>query len=140
MNLPDSFQLDLPADLRYLNVVGACLGAILERTEGVGDLAGLRYNVELALQETCTNVVEHAYAGQEGGRIHVQFTLSPTPHRLTVDIRDTGRPFNPDLVAEPDLDTVQYRGYGLFLIKELMDQVTYEPGPANNHWQLVKNF
>ena len=140
MNQNDIFQLDLPAELRYLHVIGACLGAILERVEGIEEPEILRYNMELAVQETCTNIVEHAYAGQDGGRIHVQFTLNHTPRNLTVDIRDTGRSFNPDLVTEPDLDTVQYRGYGLFLIKELMDQATYVPGPTGNHWQLVKNF
>ena len=140
MRKNDIFQLDLPADLRYLHVIGACLGAILERAEGIEDPTGLRYNVELAVQETCTNIVEHAYAGRHDGRIAVQLTLSHTPHCLIVDVRDTGKSFNPDLVADPDLDTAQYRGYGLFLMKELMDQVTYQAGPAHNHWQLVKNL
>ncbi|MBP7960993.1 MAG: ATP-binding protein [Caldilineaceae bacterium] len=134
------FQLDLPADLRYLPVVGACLGAILERAEGIADPTELRYNVELAVQETCTNIVEHAYEGRHDGRIAVQITLSHTPHCLIVDVRDTGKSFNPDLVAEPDLDTVQFRGYGLFLMKELMDQVNYQAGPVDNHWHLVKNL
>jgi serine/threonine-protein kinase RsbW len=121
-------------------MIGACLGAMLERVEEIEEPEILRYNVELAVQEACTNIVEHAYAGQDGGRVHVQFTLSRLPRRLTVDIRDTGKSFDPDLVAEPDLDTIQYRGYGLFLIKELMDQATYHPGPTGNHWCLVKNF
>lgn len=134
---PAIFRLDLPASLRYLNVIGACVGAILERTEGVDEPESLRYAIELAVQETCTNVVEHAYAGQDG-RIDVQFTLHQDPRRLTVDVRDTGKPFNPDAVPEPTLEDVQVRGYGLFLMRELMDEIDYHTGPGGNHWRMVK--
>ena len=133
------FHLDIPADLRYLPVVGACLGAILQRTDEIPDPDTLRYNMELAVQEACTNIVEHAYAGQTG-RVLVQITLDTIPRRLVVDLRDTGKSFDPDQVVEPNLDDIQIRGYGLFLIKELMDEVNYNPGPKDNHWRLVKNL
>jgi serine/threonine-protein kinase RsbW len=139
MSQSDTFKLDLPANLRYLNLVGACIGAILERTEGVHDADSLRYSIELAVQETCTNVVEHAYAGQDG-RIQVEFTLSHAPRRLTVDVRDKGKPFDPGSVPPPPLDEVQYRGYGLFLMQELMDEIDYHSDAGGNHWHMVKNL
>ena len=42
--------------------------------------------------------------------------------------------------AAPDLDEVRVHGYGLFLIKHLMDTVAYTPQAGRNHWLLTKNI
>jgi serine/threonine-protein kinase RsbW len=57
-----------------------------------------------------------------------------------VELRDTGEAFDPADAAEPDLDGVQIHGYGLFLARSLMDEVSYRREQDSNLWQLVKRL
>lgn len=133
-------RLDLPAEHKHLNVIGACLNAILERVDQVTDKEMLAYNLELALHETCTNIVEHAYSEQQG-RIRVAMSVISNPQRqLIVDLHDTGSSFNPTEAEDPNLDGAQVHGYGLFLMRQLLDEVVYRSGDTSNHWRLVKNI
>lgn len=132
-------KLELPAAYRYLNILGSVVGALLERVEGIEARDTVRYNVELALHETCTNVVEHAY-GEEEGRISVALTVEEQPRRLVMDVSDTGRSFDLSTIQEPDLNQPQTNGYGLFLVHRLVDQVTYHTENGRNRWRLVKNL
>jgi serine/threonine-protein kinase RsbW len=111
----------------------------------LGDVAGLQqrdmvtYNVELAVYEACTNIVEHAY-GKAGGRIEVTVTLASLPNRLIVDLVDFGVGFDLAAIPDPDLDVPKVHGYGLFLVRELMDEVIYHPEAGQNHWRLIKDL
>ena len=132
-------KLDLPATYKYLNVLGAVLTALMERVEGVEERTIVTYNLELALHETCTNIVEHAYSGKTG-RIGIVLTLMETPRRLVVDLHDTGASFDLQEAPNPNLDQAQENGYGLFLMHQLVDEVVYEPQQGNNRWRLVENL
>jgi serine/threonine-protein kinase RsbW len=154
MNEGDVIRLDLPANYAYLNVLSACIVATLERARGdcsvleqtpagqvpAPDPARTAYDVSLAAHEICTNIIQYAYAGQTGGRIQLQMVLEHCPRRIVIEVSDTGRAFDPSLVPEPDLDGGQVHGYGLFLVRNLMDEVAYEARPRSNHWRLVKNL
>lgn len=140
MSRPTLICLELPAEHRFLNIAGACVEALLERIEDVPDRGMVVYGVQLAVQETCANIVDHAYRDQKDGRIRLELALHADPRRLEIDIYDSGRPFDPSRVREPDLEHAQERGYGLFLMRKLMDGVTYERRNECNHWRLVKNL
>ncbi len=135
---PHTVRLDVPATTRYLPIVGACIGELLARVEGLDDGEALTYNVQLAVQEICVNIVKHAYDGQNDGRIALVLTVAAPPLRLIVECHDGGRPFDPAGVPLPDLEHGQINGYGLFLVHHLMDTVTYDPCPEHNRWRLVK--
>jgi serine/threonine-protein kinase RsbW len=99
------------------------------------------YKVQLAVDEACSNIVEHACEGECGEEIEI--TCIDAKDRLTVMIRDHGRPFDPDSAPVPDLDAdLEERpigGLGVFLIKRLMDEIRYEVlGEAGNVLTLVK--
>lgn len=143
-NVERSFQeqiirLNLPAQHKFLNVVGNCIRALLAYEDQLPDRNALVYNIELAVHEACANIVEHAYAGLPG-RINVTFTLREEPRYLMVDLEDNGRSFDITTVAKPDLSQPHTGGYGLFLVHRLMDSVSYSPKPGSNHWRLVKYY
>lgn len=140
MSQPVVINLDLPADHRYLNTAGACLAAMIERIDAVSDRDMASYSIQLAIQETCANIVDHAYEKPSAGRIHIELILLADPRRLMVEIYDMGKAFDPALVQEPNLEQAQVRGYGLFLMRHLMDEITYERQPGRNHWRLVKSL
>ena len=136
----DVIRLDVPATHKYLNVLGACITEMLSRVDGLQEPAVVAYNIQLAVHETCTNIVDHAYGGAPDGRIVITLTLATGPRRLVVDLHDTGRSFDPSTVPEPDLERGQVHGYGIFLMHSLMDDVAYAAGADGNRWRLVKHL
>lgn len=135
----DVIRLDLPATHKYLNLLGACIGEMLSRLDDAADLESTVYNVQLAVQECCANIVDHAYVGMDG-RIYATLTLLEEPRRLVIELHDSGRSFEPETVKPPVLGQPQVRGYGLFLMRELLDEVDYLPSPGDNRWRLVKQL
>jgi serine/threonine-protein kinase RsbW len=134
----ETIELNIPATHKYLNVVGACLAEVMTRIDDLPEAAILTYNVQLAVHEICTNIVEHAYQNTATNRIAMTISLAAQPQRLVVELRDTGRAFDLAAVQTPTLDNPQEGGYGLFLVRELMDEVSYDPQPGNNRWRLTK--
>jgi serine/threonine-protein kinase RsbW len=99
------------------------------------------YTVELAVDEACTNIIEHAYRGIKGGDI--ECTCDAREDNLTIILRDHGHPFNPRSVSSPDLGADlknrKVGGLGLYLIHKLMDEVRFEPlGESGNVLIMVK--
>ncbi len=99
--------------------------------------------VEMAVDEACSNIVEHAYRGKPGGDI--ECTCDSTDAALTIILRDHGCPFNVSTVPNPDLSsTLEDRkvgGLGVFLIHNLMDEVRYEHmGDAGNVLTMVRKI
>jgi serine/threonine-protein kinase RsbW len=129
----------MPASHEWLGVVSACIAEILALVEPLPERERVVYGVQLAVHETCTNIIDHAYAGGEG-RIRAAMALHEAPRRLVVELVDSGRPFDIERVAEPNLDEPQVRGYGLFLIRKLVDEVVYVPMPSCNRWYLIKKL
>lgn len=134
-----TIRLDLPAAHRYLSLLSACIGDLLGKVPRLAEPDVTIYNVQLAAQEICANIVDHAYR-RDDGRITAELTLQDAPQRLVIDLYDQGAPFEPEAIAVPDLDQIQVRGYGLFLAQALLDELRYEPGAGGNHWRLLKNL
>ncbi|UCF28864.1 MAG: ATP-binding protein [Chloroflexota bacterium] len=85
------------------------------------------YAVELAVDEACANIIEHAYGGEDVGEI--ECTCNDLIDGLEIIIKDDGEPFDPSTVVPPDfsveLEDVKPRGAGLFLIRNMMDDVDF---------------
>lgn len=97
---------------------------------------------ELAVEEALVNIIRYAYP-QGTGLIEIRFTLLSGTVELV--ILDRGVPFNPLTdVAPPDLQSpVEERkegGLGVFLIRQLIDEVRYERDDGANILTLVKHF
>jgi serine/threonine-protein kinase RsbW len=92
------------------------------------------YSIEMAVDEACSNIIEHAYGGEGKGDIHC--TCSVTEDAFKVVIRDRGKPFDPSSVPSPnlskDIDERQAHGLGLHFIRKWMDDVQFlSEGPEN---------
>ena len=140
MNESDTIRLDLPASHRYLSVLGACITEVLGHLDGIADAESTVYGVQLAAHEICTNIVDHAYAELSSGRIAITLTMERQPLRVVIELQDSGRSFNPERVPTPSLDAPQEHGYGLFLARTLMDEISYQPQSGGNYWRLVKSL
>jgi serine/threonine-protein kinase RsbW len=133
------FRLEIPAVVNSLPIVSDTFSAILGQIAEIPDREAMTYNVLLSVHEICTNMIEHAYENK-GGQIEIDIQLDEQSGVLAVDLFDEGRSFELADVPQPDLASAPIRGYGLFLVHELMDKVTYFPGQEKNHWQLIKRI
>jgi anti-sigma regulatory factor (Ser/Thr protein kinase) len=83
--------------------------------------------IELALTEALANVIEHGYAGDATQSIVLAVVLDDDS--LHVRVRDWGRGFEAAEYQPRDLDDPGEGGYGVYLMEQLMDDVTREPQP-----------
>ncbi|UCE32326.1 MAG: ATP-binding protein, partial [Burkholderiales bacterium] len=97
-------------------------------------------DLRLAVEEACTNLIEHAYPADAPGPI--ELTVSADDDRVVVEIRDQAPPFDPAGLSPPDLGADwQDRpvgGLGWHLIRSVMDEVRYVSDAAGNRLTLVK--
>jgi anti-sigma regulatory factor (Ser/Thr protein kinase) len=96
------------------------------RTAGFGD--DPIGEIELALTEALANVIEHGYGGSDDKKI--ELTVTEDDHALRIRVRDWGEAFDPAGYSPRDLDDPGEGGYGVFLIEQLMDDVTREAQPG----------
>ena len=80
-------------------------------------------NLQLAVTEAATNIVKYAYKDMKPGRIRIQ--LSADHRKVEIKLFDTGCPFDPSTVPEPVMEGLQESGRGVYLIKAMMDKVSY---------------
>ncbi|WP_448628074.1 SpoIIE family protein phosphatase [Geodermatophilus sp. URMC 64] len=112
---PEPVHLDLPAVPASLPGVRRRLGGWLADL-GMGEQD--RVGVMVAVGEACANAVEHAYRGQEPGRMYLRAGVD-VDGVLTVSVRDEGtwRP--------PDRDPGD-RGRGLLIMRQMVDRVVLQ--------------
>jgi len=131
-------RLHWPSDLSVLPDVRAQLERLKPHLCGDRDTRTWLMEVELAATEVVTNIITHAYA-HRAGNIHGLVALYPD--RLQIDLFDIGDPYEPGETRPLDFDPTDppESGYGLHIIQQVMDAVSYERlSDGHNHWQLVR--
>ena len=85
------------------------------------------YAIQTAVDEACSNIIDHAYGGENLGEIQIQVTQ--VKNGIQIILRDEGDPFDPDDVPDPDitspLEIRKERGLGIFFMRKLMDRVHF---------------
>lgn len=86
------------------------------------------YAVELAVDEACSNIIDHAYGGEGVGEM--ECSVGVQENSLKIILRDTGRPFNPKKIPQPSfnvpIEDLKPRGVGFYLMQKMMDEIHYE--------------
>ena len=84
--------------------------------------------VRMAVVEACINALEHSRAADK--EVYVTFEVlgkKDDPEKLRITVRDTGVGFSPEELAEPTIEeklkSQRKRGWGLKIIRGLMDEV-----------------
>jgi len=133
-------------DVRHLTV-GGRYANIPTITNFVGEAAaaaGLKeseiFHCQMAVDEACTNIIEHAYGGENIGTIQVTCIVEPGLCKIIVV--DEGKQFDPTSVPEPKLDAkledIRPGGIGLHLMRQFMDEVRFEFEEGRNTLTMIK--
>jgi anti-sigma regulatory factor (Ser/Thr protein kinase) len=100
------------------------------------------YDLKLALDEACTNIISHGYAGMDPGSIMLE--LVTDRHKIILNITDFGHPFEPSEALQPDVEAALgdhlMGGFGLYFIYQTMDEVCYNSSEDGNCLTLEKNL
>lgn len=98
----------------------------------------------LAVDESVTNIMEHAYEHDLEGNEEIEVSLEANAEVFIACIRDWGTTFDPLDVPAPNLaDHVREgrkHGLGIFLIRQIMDDVSYSTKQDGmNELRMLKN-
>jgi anti-sigma regulatory factor (Ser/Thr protein kinase) len=119
----DRFELKVDNRLENLSIISDFISKAMRQ---IGANERSIAQVQLAVDEACTNVIMYAYSGCKGT---VKIALELMGDDLIVTIRDRGKPFDPSSVPPPDLEADlnerKIGGLGMYLMRKVMDEVSY---------------
>jgi serine/threonine-protein kinase RsbW len=99
------------------------------------------FKVELAVVEICVNIVRYAYPAAPG---KITVAIRTKGRTATIEISDSGIPFDPRSVPKPDMNwilaTGRTGGLGIYLARSLMDRFEYRREGGRNVLTLAKNL
>lgn len=143
--------LQKKSDVVRLKLLADCtnLGIIRKFITGIATMMGFSkdeiYQIELAVDEACTNVINHAYMDKGSKEKNINVTVKKKPDQIEITIADRGVGFDPDALKTPNMDEYlkgrKPGGLGVHLIKTLMDEVNFRIKPGvRNEVEIVKYF
>jgi serine/threonine-protein kinase RsbW len=137
------------ADERWLRIPGvlANVGTACDFVVEIAEEAGLDergiYHCRLAIEEACTNVIEHGYQFNGASKV-IDIACKTFSDHITITIMDDGPPYNPLSKSDPDPQTPLWErtegGWGVAFIKKVMDKVDYSYADNRNHLILSKRI
>jgi len=133
-SLADMVELRIPPDPKYIAVVRLTVAGVASRAGmSVDDVDDLK----VAVCETYTNVIDHAFEGVRPRPVMIRMTA--TDRELQIEVIDEGVGFDTeakDYGKEADLS--REGGLGLYLVHQYMDEVRIESAPGSGTRVIMK--
>lgn len=128
---------------RYDRIIDVCQ-FVVKGAKQVGFSPDELFKLELACDEACTNIIEHAYGAENLGEIRVTWKFADNAFSIT--ITDDAQPFYPQDIPEPnldagpdDIDELKIGGLGIHFMRNLMDEVHFSiDGERGNRLVMIK--
>jgi serine/threonine-protein kinase RsbW len=139
MGKPKTFSFTLKNDIAELKI-------LCRQLESIGGALGLPqrfvFEINLALDELFTNIISYGFNDRSEHAIQVRVAADDSV--LTITVEDDGIPFNPIEQTEPripaTIEDCTVGGLGIYLIKNLMDDVAYQRNQEKNILTLKKKI
>lgn len=115
--------------------IPAVIDFINGELESLGCPVKTEAQIDIAIDELYSNIANYGY-DEKHGEVTVKFETEREKRAVTIAFVDSGRPFNPLSLADPDV-TLSARerksgGLGIFMVKKSMDDVRYEYRDGKN--------
>ena len=129
----------LANDISEISKLAAFIDEVGETFELAPDVV---FNLNLVLEEAVVNVINYAYPKEEHQYIYLSAHLHDDS--IVFVLTDTGKEFDPTLAPEADItlsaDEREIGGLGIFLIRQIMNEVKYERIDGKNVLTLEKKL
>jgi serine/threonine-protein kinase RsbW len=134
--MTERFELQVEAKVEQLARIREFIADAM-RAFGLDDRKS--FEVQLAVDEACANIMHYAYS--EAGGV-IELSCERRNDAVRVIIKDQGKPFDPTAVPPPDLDAdVEDRavgGLGIYFMRRMMDAVSYKFRNGENVLTMLK--
>jgi serine/threonine-protein kinase RsbW len=131
------YQITRAAELEQLPVFREFISECCQKHQVPDETV---FDLKLAVDEACTNVITHGYKGMDPGSIILSFRIEPD--RILVQITDFGHVFEPVEAPKPDVEAAledrELGGLGLYLIYQTMDNIDYQSSEDGNTLTFTK--
>ena len=112
---------------------------MLERIDGLLEKAGCspksRKQIGMAVEEIFINITSYAYPDGTGDA-EILANIDPDTDTAEISISDTGEPYDPlerpDPDLEMDVEERQSGGFGIYMVREAMDDAEYKREDGKN--------
>jgi len=94
-------------------------------------------DIDLAVSEAVSNAIRHTETLENSA---VTLRIVSNGNKIIIEVEDNGPGFDLDTVKTPDLNIPHEGGYGIFLIGQVMDHLSYESKEGCNVLVMEKNI
>lgn len=136
----DRIEIRLPSRADFLGAVRTVVRGLLEECLQVNVTEEEIQSVQIALQEACINAVRHAHRNDPSVPVTIGITARPDLLVLEIEDRGPGLPPPEKQPPEPDPANPREGGYGLFIMRQTMDEVRSERRGDRHVLVLVKRL
>lgn len=137
MTKSTSYSISIPASTKHLGEIRRLVG---KNAKDFGFSDQEIADIQLAVDEACTNVIKHAYKFDDSKKVHIE--IERENERFSVIIEDKGVAFNSEKYHEPNIEkrikNRQKGGVGVYLMRKLMDLVEYKTENGTNKITMTK--
>lgn len=137
LNSPSMPKITYPAKFEFLDEIRDFVAEIARQG---GFTEKEVYSLQLAADEAASNIIEHAYEGIANASLDITCTMQGDA--IVISMRDEGITFDPSKVKQPNLKAKlserQIGGLGVYLMRKLMDEVSYESVGKSNILTMTK--
>ena len=105
--------------------------------------AKIKTQIDVVIDELFANIANYAYK-EKDGEVIIKIDFEENPKCVEITFMDRGIPFNPLEREDPDItlsiNERQIGGLGIFMVKKIMDEVTYDFKEGYNILKIKKNI
>lgn len=133
-------EMTLDATIENIGVVTDFVTAELENVDCPPKV---QIQISIAIDELFSNISRYAY-NPEIGPAAVRVEVEENPLAVVITFMDHGVPYDPLAKVNPDTslsaEDREIGGLGIFLVKNIMDDVVYEYKDGRNILKIKKNL
>jgi serine/threonine-protein kinase RsbW len=131
MTSDNNIELHIPSIMGFEKVAMECSASVAKK---MGFTEDRIEDLKTAVAEACLNAIEHGNKMDTNTKVGITLTVEES--KLQVSVRDQGKGI--DQILTPRIENKiegkdRSRGWGIFLIKSLMNEVSFEPSPEGGN-------
>jgi len=131
MTSDNKIELHIPSIMGFEKVAMECSASVAKK---MGFTEDRIEDLKTAVAEACLNAIEHGNRMDTNTKVGITLTVEES--KLQVSVKDQGKGI--DQILTPCIENKvegkdKPRGWGIFLIKSLMNEVTIEPSPEGGN-------